>query len=165
MLFGDCRYYQSVMSDVAEVLGLDVLVFEEGYLRPHYITMERSGVNGFSQLSRDPNFYLSLPEEIVCEPEHAHNSKSKLVIYSIIYYALSNFFTYQYPHYEHHRGFSAIKEAFYGVRAAVRKFIYAFPESRLVSQDLRGNSLKNIILYLCRHIMIFKYCNIQIISP
>ena len=151
MLFGDCRYYQSVMSDVAEVLGLDVLVFEEGYLRPHYITMERSGVNGFSQLSRDPDFYLSLPVEIVCEPEHAHNSKSKLVIYSIIYYALSNLFSYQYPHYEHHRGFSAIKEAFYGVRAAVRKFIYAFTESRCLPRFTEELSKKYYFVPLQTH--------------
>jgi len=92
MLFGDCRYYQSIVVDIAKVLGVDVFVFEEGYLRPHYITMERFGVNGFSHLSKDPEFYLSQSFEEVAAPEHAHNSKTKMVISAILYYALSNIF-------------------------------------------------------------------------
>jgi len=127
-LFGDCRYYQNCAVDIAKKRNIDVYVFEEGYLRPHYITMEREGVNGFSQLSRDPAFYLSLPVEIVCEPEHARNSKTKMLFSSTLYYALSNLFSYRYPYYEHHRDFSAVKEAFFGVRGALRKFLYLFTE-------------------------------------
>ena len=127
-LFGDCRYYQNSAKDIAKKQNIAVYVFEEGYLRPHYITMEREGVNGFSQLSRDPSFYLSLPVEIVCEPEHAGNSKTKMVFASTLYYALSNLFSYRYPYYKHHRDFSAVKEAFFGVRGALRKLLYLFTE-------------------------------------
>ena len=41
-------------------LDIDVFVFEEGYVRPHYITMEKFGVNDYSQISRNPNFYQNL---------------------------------------------------------------------------------------------------------
>ena len=127
-LFGDCRYYQRVTTDIAKGRGIDVFVFEEGYLRPHYITMERYGVNGFSQLRRDPEFYLSCPEKHISEPEHAKNSKTKMIVSATLYYAVSNLFERRYPHYKHHREFSAVNEAFYGIRGFIRKMIYAITE-------------------------------------
>lgn len=141
MLFGDCRYYQRVTTECAREMDIDIFVFEEGYLRPHYITMEKFGVNGFSQLSRDPAFYLSLPVELVCEPEHAQNSKTKMIISSTLYYAFSNLFSYKYPNYYHHRDFSAIEEAFYGVRGLARKLLYTFSENGYLP-DLTGRLSK-----------------------
>ena len=141
-LFGDCRYYQGVATSAAKEKGIEVFVFEEGYLRPHYITMERFGVNGFSQLSRDPAFYLSQPDMKVPEPEHAGNSKTKMVISATLYYALSNLFGRWYPHYIHHRDFSAVQEAFYGVRGLLRKALYAVTERKcleLITVTHAGN--------------------------
>jgi len=132
-IFGDCRYYQSIAAEIAKKYDIDVYVFEEGYLRPHYITMEKEGVNGFSKLSREPDFYLSLPVEIVCEPEHAHNSKTRMIIDSTLYYAFSNLCEFMYPNYEHHREFSATKEAFFGIRGAFRKFLYLFNERKCLT--------------------------------
>ena len=45
--------------EVAEELGLHSFVLENGYLRPHWVTLERDGVNGFSRLPRDPEAYLN----------------------------------------------------------------------------------------------------------
>ena len=59
-LFGDCRFYQRVSIQVARKLGIEVFVFEEGYIRPHYITMEKYGVNDFSHISRDADFYKNV---------------------------------------------------------------------------------------------------------
>jgi capsular polysaccharide export protein len=44
--------------EVAEEMGLHSFVLENGYLRPHWVTLERDGVNGFSRLPRDPEVYL-----------------------------------------------------------------------------------------------------------
>ena len=44
--------------EVAEEFGLHSFVLENGYLRPHWVTLERDGVNGFSRLPRDPSIYL-----------------------------------------------------------------------------------------------------------
>ncbi|MDR2420389.1 MAG: hypothetical protein LBD40_03750 [Puniceicoccales bacterium] len=47
-LCGDCRpYHQSIIS-LCKKLSLDIWVFEEGYLRPQYIALEKNGVNAFS---------------------------------------------------------------------------------------------------------------------
>jgi len=48
LLFGDCRPVHSKVRALAERLGIAVGVFEEGYLRPDYVTFEPVGVNGHS---------------------------------------------------------------------------------------------------------------------
>jgi capsular polysaccharide export protein len=58
LLFGDCRPLHSVAIAVASRVGVKVHVFEEGYVRPDFVTLEAGGVNGHSRLSRSPDFYL-----------------------------------------------------------------------------------------------------------
>ncbi len=123
-LFGDCRHYQSIAIKVAMQMGVEVFVFEEGYIRPHYITMEKWGVNDYSHLSRDANFYYNLKNIKIKLAKHARQSKFKMIYSATIYYALSNIFYFKYPYYIHHRDFSAIKEAFFGIRGAIRKLYY-----------------------------------------
>ena len=53
VLFGDCRAYHRVAISVACRKGIAVRVFEEGYLRPDWITLEKGGVNGNSFLPTD----------------------------------------------------------------------------------------------------------------
>lgn len=53
LLFGDCRPIHRVAIDIARARGIGIWVFEEGYLRPGWITLEADGTNGFSTLSRD----------------------------------------------------------------------------------------------------------------
>ena len=50
VLYGDTRPLHAAAVTVAHDLGLTVHVFEEGYLRPHWITYERGGANGHSRL-------------------------------------------------------------------------------------------------------------------
>jgi len=127
-LFGDCRYYQRVVRDIASQHHITVFVFEEGYIRPDYITMEKSGVNGFSQIPRDPHFYRTIDYRGEDTPLPVNPSKTKMILSATFYYALSNLFHFRYPHYRHHRDFSAIKEAFYGIRGLFRKGLYAVTE-------------------------------------
>ena len=60
--FGDCRPLHQAARHWALAKGLRFLAFEEGYLRPHFITLEEGGVNAYSSLPRDPEFYRHLPE-------------------------------------------------------------------------------------------------------
>lgn len=48
--YGASRPFHRTARDVAEDLGLTVHVFEEGYLRPYWITYERGGTNAESRL-------------------------------------------------------------------------------------------------------------------
>ncbi len=59
VLFGDSRPHHIVAVRQARLAGVRVHVFEEGYIRPDWVTLERDGVNGNSTLSRDPAWYLN----------------------------------------------------------------------------------------------------------
>jgi len=53
VLFGDCRPLHMVARQMAQLAGIRVHVFEEGYIRPNWLTLEQGGVNGHSPLLRD----------------------------------------------------------------------------------------------------------------
>lgn len=50
VLYGDTRYLHEIAIAIARELGIRVHCFEEGYLRPYWVTYERGGVNGHSRL-------------------------------------------------------------------------------------------------------------------
>jgi capsular polysaccharide export protein len=71
VLFGDRRPVHRPAVDHGKVCGVRTHVFEEGYFRPYWVTLEREGVNGHSLLPRDPSWFwevggnLSEPEKVV----------------------------------------------------------------------------------------------------
>jgi len=129
-LFGDCRFYQSHAVHAASKLNVEVFVFEEGYVRPHFITLEKYGVNNHSHINRDRQFYDELDLERLpkVKPEPAHFSQVNMILSAMAYYFMGNVFHYAYPYYRHHRDFSGLKEAFYGFRSFIRKQLYSFKE-------------------------------------
>ncbi|MBC2651524.1 capsule biosynthesis protein [Novosphingobium aerophilum] len=54
VLFGDCRPMHRSALRLAQLRGVHIHVFEEGYIRPDWMTLERDGVNGHSSFERDP---------------------------------------------------------------------------------------------------------------
>lgn len=59
VLFGDCRPMHKVALRMAQLRGIHIHVFEEGYIRPDWMTLERDGVNGHSPMERDPEVILA----------------------------------------------------------------------------------------------------------
>ncbi|MCJ8139916.1 capsule biosynthesis protein [Falsirhodobacter halotolerans] len=57
VLYGDTRPVHAQAVAIAREVGVTVHVFEEGYLRPHWVTYERGGSNGHSRLMD-----MSIPE-------------------------------------------------------------------------------------------------------
>jgi capsular polysaccharide export protein len=51
VLYGDTRPIHAAAVSHARAAGIVVHVFEEGYLRPHWVTYERGGSNGHSRLT------------------------------------------------------------------------------------------------------------------
>jgi len=135
-LFGDCRFYQRNAIQIATKLKIDVFVFEEGYIRPDFITMERYGVNNFSKISRDANFYSNLDEKYLKSIDTllAYPKYSKMGFSSTIYYLLTYFTKNKYPHYVHHREIDIKKEFLYLCKNAFRKMKYKFTEQDLIQK-------------------------------
>lgn len=70
VLFGDCRDHHTIAIAVCRKLAIPVHVFEEGYIRPDWVTFELGGVNGYSNLPRDPQWYLD--EAALLSPAAEH---------------------------------------------------------------------------------------------
>ncbi|MEO0752546.1 MAG: capsule biosynthesis protein CapA, partial [Pseudomonadota bacterium] len=52
VLYGDVRPIHAQAVTLAREAGLKIHVFEEGYMRPYWVTYEREGSNGHSKLMR-----------------------------------------------------------------------------------------------------------------
>ncbi len=113
VLFGDCRPLHRMARGTAAGLGVCVHVFEEGYLRPDWVTLERGGVNGFSPLSLDPDWYreaaLALPA-VETGPSLPSSLKRRWRE-TIIYYVAFTLLTWSFPYYRTHRPHPPLLEA------------------------------------------------------
>jgi capsular polysaccharide export protein len=78
VLFGDRRSIHRPAIELARSQGIRVHVFEEGYFRPHWATLERDGVNAHSPLPRDPAWYLQAGQLLQqVEPAHPFSSQTR----------------------------------------------------------------------------------------
>ena len=138
-LFGDCRYYQSIAIQESQRLDIEIFVFEEGYVRPDFVTLEKWGVNNFSLIPRDRSFYENLDENKLKYPKiKATNSSFFKMAWSASWYYI---FAYLgkafYPYYEHHRELNPFKEAFYGIRNGYRKYKYKILEKNKLEEIIK----------------------------
>jgi capsular polysaccharide export protein len=69
VLFGDCRPVHKVAIRLAQLRGIHVYVFEEGYIRPDWMTLERDGVNGHSPITKDPAVILAVARTLPPIPQ------------------------------------------------------------------------------------------------
>lgn len=74
ILFGDCRPVHRPAVASARAGGIRTHVFEEGYFRPHWVTLEREGVNANSPLPRDPDWYRRVGAQV---PEYHRGTQFK----------------------------------------------------------------------------------------
>lgn len=75
IVYGDCQTYHRAALEEMRLLGRRTHVFEQGYFRPYWVTLESDGVNAFSRLPRDPDFYrgVSFKEPSREEVRHTGN--------------------------------------------------------------------------------------------
>lgn len=126
LLFGDCRPVHVAAHAVATRLGLEVGVFEEGYVRPDYVTLERHGVNGHSQMPRSPKAY-DAPAPALPEKQRIAMPYWYMVWFGFCYFTVGGSGKAWFPHYQHHRPLS-IWEMFPWLRSVWRKQWYRWKE-------------------------------------
>ncbi|TCO80307.1 capsular polysaccharide export protein [Plasticicumulans lactativorans] len=131
-LFGDCRPMHRCVPQVAGPLGVRVFVFEEGYVRPDYVTLEEWGVNGHSRLPRDPAFYRALPDAPLPMPEPVGQTFGRMACHAMAYVAALRWLRPFFPGYAHHRPFKVRGEVGVWLRAWWRKRRFAREQASLL---------------------------------
>lgn len=105
LMFGDCREIHRDVHEICAAAGVRVHVFEEGYVRPNWLTMEAHGVNGRSLLSRDPDWYR---EQRQHTPPGTGGRPTGYNLYERAYHdvryrAANTFYARRFPNYQTHR--------------------------------------------------------------
>jgi capsular polysaccharide export protein len=109
VLFGDCRPVHQVAIRQAKRVGCRIHVFEEGYLRPHWVTLERDGINANSLLPRAPDWFASAVKRLpVSEPVKPFKSSFLIRVWHDVHYHVGSIVNpLFYPRYQTHAPMTA----------------------------------------------------------
>jgi capsular polysaccharide export protein len=112
MLFGDCRDYHTGALAICRARNLRAWVFEEGYVRPDWVTMELGGVNGHSSLPRDPQWYRDAASALPPLPEHQRvpSSFQRRAMQGVLYNTADVLTRWRYPGWTNHRPWHPLVE-------------------------------------------------------
>lgn len=134
LLFGDCRPHHAAAGRVARARGLSIYVFEEGYLRPDYVTVEDGGANSYSSLPRDPEVFrrFSPHPSARHQPLRVRHAFGWSALYASLYTVAKFLMGWRYRRYRHHRSLNPGHEIVVWARAAARKLLYRVSERGLL---------------------------------
>lgn len=114
VLYGDTRPAHAQAIAISRPLGLAIHVYEEGYMRPYWITYERGGSNGHSRLMS-----MSVPEmrHVLAQsgtesapPPASWGDMRQHVFYGALYHGCVLFLNRGYRHFRPHRALSVGQE-------------------------------------------------------
>ncbi|WP_339829794.1 capsular biosynthesis protein [uncultured Parvibaculum sp.] len=135
IMHNDCRPLHRAVIDAVAGMGCHAWVFEEGYIRPHWLTLEEGGINGYSPLLRDP-LLLSDGDDggVTEEPDFVslEPAMRRRVIYDFQWQIWNYLNWLRYPRYRTHRPFPIWAE-------------YATWVRRLVTLPLRSRQARRIV--------------------
>jgi len=112
VLFGDTRPVHLDAIVVAKQQGINIHVFEEGYMRPDWITLDSGGVNAHSSLPASPQFYRERASQV---PRNIHSQATGynqwVRLWQDIRYNTGRMSDNKhFPSYKRHRLYSPIQE-------------------------------------------------------
>jgi len=123
VLYGDTRPIHAVAAAAARARNLTVHVFEEGYMRPWWVTYERGGTNGHSRLMdlsvADMRRALEQSDLDVPEPPAHWGDMRQHVFYGALYHWFVLFRNGDYRNFRPHRDLSAVVETWLYTRRLV----------------------------------------------
>ncbi|MGH1354420.1 MAG: capsule biosynthesis protein [Thalassovita sp.] len=114
VLYGDTRDIHAQAIALAKQAGIAVHVFEEGYLRPFWVTYERGGSNGNSRLMsmavEDMRKTLATSDLDTPVPPASWGDMRQHVFYGALYHWFVMFRNGDYPQFRTHRDLSVSRE-------------------------------------------------------
>lgn len=134
LCFGDCRPLHQAAKFWAKDNHVRFLVFEEGYFRPHFITLEEGGVNAYSLLPRDAEFYYSLPDSSPLFFKNIQASTIKRVTHAVWYCLMCYCHQNDFINYRHHKSILIRSETKYWIRSFWRKYYYRLKQQGVLNK-------------------------------
>ncbi|GGE00585.1 capsular polysaccharide export protein [Gemmobacter megaterium] len=114
VLYGDTRPIHAHAVALAKARGITVHVFEEGYLRPYWVTYERGGSNGHSRLMQmslpDMRAALEHADEDVPDAPAVWGDLRQHVFYGALYHFFVMVANRGYRNFRPHRSLSVVSE-------------------------------------------------------
>ena len=115
VVYGDTREIHATALATAKQHNIRTHVFEEGYMRPYWVTYERGGTNGFSKLATtevaEMRSILAQSDSDTETPPAHWGDMRQHVFYSAIYHWFLLAFQRRYQMYQGHRETPLIAEA------------------------------------------------------
>lgn len=139
VVFGDCRFYHRVAKKIADGTGVNFWAFEEGYLRPTFITLEKDGVNGNSNFCPLELNEFAPDDKQIQKDITLSSTYLAMSCHALQYYFFKMLYKNKYKKYIHHRPWLNAEEAFSWIRSGIRKIKYKHSESKL--QDYLTNDI------------------------
>lgn len=143
LLLNDCRAYHKIAIEVCKKLGVIVGVFECGYIRPDYITLEANGVNGNSSLNFLQKNEIQIIEDLakyIKPPIKIGKWFTYKAVYTILYFIAANLLRPVFPHYQH---FISLyppevfhKEVIPWIKQIFSKYYYPVKERKIIKKIL-----------------------------
>ncbi|MBP7951900.1 MAG: capsular biosynthesis protein, partial [Sphingorhabdus sp.] len=123
LVFGDCRPYHVAAIRIAQTRGIRVHVLEEGYIRPDWMTLERDGVNGYSRMPTNPEWFVETARNLPPRYDSPHVTASfkRRTRDGFWHYANQLVDGGRFPHYEWHRPGSLLRDAAYWAHKLIRQ--------------------------------------------
>jgi len=114
VLYGDVRPIHAEAVAEAKRRGITIHVFEEGYMRPYWVTYERGGTNGHSRLMEmsvaDMQAALALSDmEAPLPPAHWGDMRQH-IFYGALYHWFVMFRNGDYRNFQPHRALTVSRE-------------------------------------------------------
>lgn len=155
MLYGDVRPIHAAAREAAQRHDLVLHVFEEGYLRPFWITYERGGSNGHSALTHIPlrEMRNALHDRIaeMNRPPARWGDMRQHKFYGALYHFLVLAANRRYPGYRTHRQIGVFKEFQLNLRRFLLTPFDMFARMREAGAVRRGGFPYVLVLMQLEH--------------
>ena len=155
VLYGDTRPIHSTAVEMAKAKGIAVHVFEEGYMRPYWVTYERGGTNGHSRLMTMPidEMQKALARsdlEVPTPPAHWGDMRHH-VFYGALYHWFVMFRNGDYRNFTRHRELPVAVEAYLYTKRLLLMPLIAL-DRRIASMRIRhGGFPYHLVLMQLEH--------------
>ena len=143
--YGDSRFYHRIARAVCQELDTPIFCFEEGYVRPGFVTLEEGGNNANSKFSsrfRDGE----LPAAAKPEPAKINNPFRFQFWLATLYYIVKDWKLSGFPSYNHHRRGNWATETIAWLRAGYRKNTHSRFREKGLTQRLVSEHAGNLFL-------------------